>query len=313
MNKNSKTIKQNFIRENNVKVIIELLAEKPYSCLEISNQTKMSDVGVNKIVKQLVSLNLVKRVIGDKDEKKIGGQHIRYTLNECVGVYVCIDFTQLIDKAFIYDFAGNIIKTIKFDITYSVTKKDIENVILILREELNKILSLYNNTILGIGISVPGQIDKNDNSFIESSKLKNFKNTELYDMFNNEFDTYIIIRNNVQMMAIGESYKGKLFNQHDIATYVYVGTGIAACVMFEGKNVSGWRGYAGEIGDGKINSNDTLNDCSSMGKILKKVRLNNPNINYSDFYELYRKDESFKETIRNYEKQHQLTLKKIET
>ena len=117
MNKNSKTIKQNFIRENNVKVIIELLAEKPYSCLEISNQTKMSDVGVNKIVKQLVSLNLVKRVIGDKDEKKIGGQHIRYTLNECVGVYVCIDFTQLIDKAFIYDFAGNIIKTIKFNIT----------------------------------------------------------------------------------------------------------------------------------------------------------------------------------------------------
>lgn len=297
MIKNSKTIKQNFIRENNVKVIIDLLAEKPYSCLEIANQTKMSDVGVNKIVKQLVSLNLVKRVIGDKNEKKIGGQHIRYTLNEHVGLYVCIDFTQLVDMAFVYDFAGNLVKNIKFNVQYSVTKQDIENAINILREELNSILDIYNNNILGIGISVPGQVDKNDNSFIESSKFKNFQNTELYDMFYKEFNTYIVIRNNVQMMAIGESYKGKLVNQHEIATYVYVGIGVAACVMFEGKNVSGWRGYAGEIGCSKVYKDVTLNDYCSLSRIIKKVRVNNPDITYYDLYNLYKTDESFKKIV----------------
>ena len=147
MIKNNKTIKPNFVRENNVKVIIDLLSEKPASCLEIANQIRLSDVGANKIIKQLLSLNMVKKVVEDKIEKKIGGQHIRYTLNENIGVYICIDFTEFVNTAYIYDFANNLIKVIKFDISYYALVSEVKEAISILKSNLKKILPDYNNCI----------------------------------------------------------------------------------------------------------------------------------------------------------------------
>ena len=38
---------------------------------------------------------------------------------------------------------------------------------------------------------------------------------ELYQMIKDQFDTHIIIRHNVQLMAIGELDKGKLNNKYD--------------------------------------------------------------------------------------------------
>ena len=293
MTKNNKTIKPNFVRENNVKVIIDLLSEKPASCLEIANQIRISDVGANKIIKQLLSLNMVKKASEHKTEKKIGGQHIRYTLNENIGLYICVDFTEFVNTAYIYDFADNLIKVVKFNISYYALVEEVEEAIKILKDTLNQLLPDYNNRILGIGVAVPGQVNKNTNGFLESGKFKNFKENELYEMLKKEFNTYIIVRHNVQLMAIGESYKGKLNNHYDIATYVYAGNGLAACVMFEGKNVSGWRGYAGEIADNKIYPEQTLSHYCSLRGILNKIQETRPEITIDDLFELYKTDEEF--------------------
>lgn len=291
-------IKQNIIRENNVKNIIELLSDQPYSCLEISNKIELSDVGVNKIIKQLLSFDLVKRIDYDEDKKKIGGQHIRYTVNKKVGVYVCIDLTEYYDNAFIYDFSGKIIKTLKLEISHIAEKSEIENVIKTLKSHLELLLVEYKN-ILGVGIAVPGQINKNTNEFIETSRFRNFKKDELYKMFEEAFDTHIIIRHNVHLMAIGESYKGDLGNEHNITTHIYSGMGLAACVMFEGSNVSGWNGYAGEIGGNKIYPDSTLSMHCSIGRIYNKAKEKYPNITIEGLFELYKKDEDFHSLVND--------------
>ena len=293
MTKNNKTIKPNFVRENNVKVIIDLLSERPASCLEIANQIRLSDVGANKIIKQLLSLNMVEKISDYKIEKKVVGQHIRYTLNKNIGLYICIDFTEFVNTAFIYDFADNLIKVIKLDISYYALVNEVEEAIKIIRKNINKLLPKYNNRILGVGVSVPGQVNKSTNGFLESAKFKNFKENQLYEMLKNEFDTYIVIRHNVQLMAIGESYKGKLNNNHDIATFVYAGNGLAACVMFKGENVSGWKGYAGEIADNKIYPEQTLSNYCSLRGILKKVQEKIPEATIDDLFLLYKTDEEF--------------------
>ena len=297
MTKKNKIIKPNFVRENNVKVIIDLLSESPSSCLEIANQIGISDVGANKIIKQLLSFNMVKKVIEDKSEKKIGGQHIRYIVNENIGLYVCIDFTEFVDTAYIYDFADNLIMAIEFNISYYASVSEVSEAINILKEKLSKLLPEYNNHLLGIGVSVPGQVNKNTNGFLKSAKFKNFKENELYQMLVNEFDTHIIIRHNVQLMAIGELDKGKLNNKYEIATYVYAGNGVAACVMFEGKNVSGWRGYAGEVGGNKLYPDSKLANYCSLGEILKTVRKTRPETTIDDLFEMYKTDQEFHETI----------------
>ena len=148
-------------------------------------------------------------------------------------------------------------------------------------------------------MSVPGQFNKNTNGFLESGKFKNFQKNELYEMLKNEFDTYIVIRHNVQLMAIGESDKGRLNNKYDIATYVYAGNGLAACVMFEGKNVSGWCGYAGEIAENKIYPESTLNNYCSLRGILKEIQQTRPETTIDDLFELYKTDADFHQKINN--------------
>lgn len=288
--KNAKSIKQNYIRENNVKVIIDLLNNKAYSCLEIAKEIKISDVGANKIIKKLLTLNMIKRVEPEETKKKIGGQHIRYTLNTNTGVYVCVDLTEYVDVAYIHDFSGKIIDTFKFNISRYPLKEELLDEIERLKIKITEVIKDYNDTILGIGISVPGQVEKNTNKFIGSDKFKNLEKEALYEMFQNAFDTHIIIRHNVQLMAIGESYKGKLISKYDVATYVYLGMGIAACVLFRGENVSGWRGYAGEIGDNKIYPSSTLYGYGSLVGMLHNAKKIYPEISLDDLFELYNSD-----------------------
>lgn len=293
MTKDNKAIKQTLIRENNVSIISELLLSKPYSCLELSDEINISDVGVNKIIKQLLTLNMVKRVDVDSAEKKVGGQHIRYTLNPNVGLYVCCDFTENVDTAYLYDFSLKLIDKVKFNASYRITEEEILVAIKSIKSMVDKHLNDYNNNLLGIGVSVPGQIDSNTNEFIESGKFMYIKKDFLYKNFTKNFDTYIFIKNNVHLMTLGESYKGKLVGESNIATYVYVGVGLAACVLFNGEEITGWNGYAGEIGGNKVYPASTLSRNCSLGRIFAKVKETHPDIEYGQVFNLYKTDNEF--------------------
>ena len=295
--KDDKIVKQNLIRQNNVKAITELLYLKPYSCLEISNMVKMSDVGVNKVIKQLLSFDMVKRTKPNPTEKKIGGQHIRYVINPNIGLYVCCDFTENIDTAYLYDFSLKLVDKVTFDTSYRITEEEVLNAINSIKLMLDKHLKNYSNNLLGIGISVPGQVDVNTNEFIETGKFVNIEKDFLYKNFKENFDTYIFIRNNVQLMAIGESYKLKLSEKPNTSTFIYVGVGLAACVLLNGEVVTGWNGYAGEIGGNKVYPDSTLSRNCSLSRIHDKIKGKYPDIEYDGLFSLYDENNEFHELV----------------
>lgn len=297
MNKEEKAINQNYIREHNVSVIIGLLYQRPYSCSELAGEIKISDVAVNKIIKQLLLINMIQRSKKVDKEKKIGGQHIRYELNPYIGIYICVDFTQHKDMAVFYDFAGHELKRLHFNISNNTTKEQIVEMIEEMKKYTDSILPQYNNTILSVGLSVPGQVNEANNEFLYSGKFWQFKNDELYHMFSKSFNAHVIMKNNVHLMAIGEATSGKLVNPYQIATYVYLGIGIAACVLFEGKCVTGWRGYAGEIGGNLLSPDSTLSMASSLGRMIEKVQKIVGPIQYQDLFELNKTNEKVHELV----------------
>lgn len=287
----------NYIREHNVKVISNLLYEKPYSCLELANEIKISDVAVNKIIKQLLSIGMVKRFKEEEKSKTIGGQHIRYTLNKYVGLYVCVDFTQYQDVAFIYDFAGNVLKIIELEVSNVATKEEIIRAIDLIKKGLDGINSKYNKVVLGVALAVPGQVNENNNAFLYSGKFESFENDELYRMFEETFHTHIIMKNNVHLMAMGEYEKGNLTNKYNIATYLYVGSGIAMCVIYDGKCITGWRGYAGEVGGNRYNST-TLSLSASLDRLREKAsKIIGRTIRYHELFELFENNEDFHKIV----------------
>lgn len=294
MKKNSdKAFNLNYVREHNVHVITNLLYEKPYSCLELAKEIKISDVAVNKIIKQLLSFGIIKRFKELEINKAIGRQHIRYTLNYKVGLYICVDFTQYQDVVFVYDFAGNIIKKIYFNVSSVVTKDEIIDLVKLIKENIESLNQKYNKNILGISLAVPGQINNLNNAFLYSEKFANFKGDELYNVFKDSFSCYVIIKNNVNFMAIGEYDKGNLDNKFNISTYLYVGAGLAAYILVDGKCIFGWNGYAGEIGS-NITNNTNLNELVSLECLLKKAKnIVGKEIDYQQMFDLFNENEIF--------------------
>ena len=72
MNLAEKAINLQNLREHNVDIITNLLSEKPMSCLELAYKINISDVAVNKIIKQLRAINMVVQNADTENKRKKG-------------------------------------------------------------------------------------------------------------------------------------------------------------------------------------------------------------------------------------------------
>ncbi|MGI6768754.1 MAG: ROK family transcriptional regulator [Bacilli bacterium] len=266
-----KAVRLNYVRKRNVKVILDLLYAKPYSCAELAELTKLSSAAVNKILKQLISLGIIKKVSIFLKKKSVGGQHIRYQIAGNAGALICVDFTHFRDVAVIYDLSGKELFRKKYTFNYPdsvIYEKDIRLIVDELKEEVNKLdIDVY-----CVSLCVPGQIDSETNSFIISGKFNYLKDDFTYRIFSETFNCKVIIKNNVQMMAIGEYNYGNLMSKYNTSIYIYAGYGLAACSLYKGEIISGWRGYSGEIGGNRFNVISPLSLKCSLMRILERLQ-----------------------------------------
>lgn len=297
MSLEEKAINLQNLREHNVDIITNLLSEKPMSCLELASKINISDVAVNKIIKQLRAINMVVQNVEITNKRKKGGQHIRYSLNPYIGIYICIDFTHNNDRVIVYNFSGEkIIDYYLKETLYVQTIEEIKRIIVELKEKVDKILPIYSNNILSLVLSIPGQV-RPDNSILFSGKFKDFPERTLNDMFEEVFKCNIIIKNNVHFMALGEYEKGTLINKYNSATYLYLAYGIASCVLIDGKIVTGWEGYAGEIGGNFVYPNHTMSQLCSIIRLLEKAEPIIGKCSFEQFLEAYKSNPKIHELV----------------
>ena len=272
MEKQKIAIKLNYVREYNVDLIVNLLYKQSLSCLEISEKIGISDVGVHKIVKQLENQGLLKIAQDNTLHRKKGNQHIRYTINPEFGIFLIIDFTHLSEKFTVFDYAGKCLLEKDFSIPYiEVNDDDISHLIQNIKETFAEV-GLDKKRLLNIQLSVPGQIDEQSRCFTISHRFKKYENDYsglFFRLFEDAFGVSVFANNNVAYMAMGETEHG-FSSKYGSAIYVFAGYGIAASVLYHGHIVSGWRGYAGEIGGSRYGKDSTLSlNCSVLRLIYK--------------------------------------------
>ncbi|MDD4000705.1 MAG: ROK family transcriptional regulator [Bacilli bacterium] len=266
----TKAVRLNYVRQRNVKVILDFLFFKPYSCLELAELTNLSSAAINKILKQLISLGIIKKVSKSSGRKSVGGQHIRYEISGKAGALICVDFTHFKDHAVIYDLSGK--ELFRKNYTYAYEDSIIfENDIMMIVAELKAEVDKLNLDVYCVSLCVPGQIDSETNKFIISGKFNNIKDDFTYRIFKDTFNCRVIIKNNVHMMAIGEYTYGNLKSKYNSSIYIYAGYGLAACTLFKGEIMSGWKGYSGEIGGNRFSANTSLSLQCSLMRILNRL------------------------------------------
>ncbi len=256
----------------NNELISTLLFERPYSCIEMSRRTNLSHTAIALIVSRLKQLNVVKSaepLPADLPKKK-GGQHVRYSINEALGLFVCISFQVNADTFRIYDFSKKLLYSADITLGEHISREDILNLI----AQIKGCLAEHHETrpVLAVSISIQGQIDTETRTILLSTRLEN-RSTSLYDCFSEAFHCPVEIYNDAVITAYGDISEDPSALNSCVCYFIFGFYGIVSAILNKGDFVTSRNGFSGEIGMNYIREKDTdLRTCCLMSNFAAKYR-----------------------------------------
>jgi predicted NBD/HSP70 family sugar kinase len=100
--------------------------------------------------------------------------------------------------------------------------------------------------LLGIGIGVPGSVDRQADGIVDSTQL-GWSRMPVGPSLRRALGVPVLVENNVNALAVAETLHGQARGFSD-ALVVTIGTGIGAGIVTDGVVLRGHHGGAGEIG-----------------------------------------------------------------
>ncbi|HTD19477.1 MAG TPA: ROK family protein, partial [Ktedonobacteraceae bacterium] len=117
--------------------------------------------------------------------------------------------------------------------------------------------------IVAIGVGAAGQIDRKAGVVVDAPNL-GVKNMQLGNILGKHFNTPVSVGNDVEVAALGESLYGSGLNFNNFVC-LFVGTGIGAGIVQNGRMYTGLSGTAGEVGHMIIQAGGRLCGCGGRG------------------------------------------------
>ena len=105
--------------------------------------------------------------------------------------------------------------------------------------------------ISGIGIGVPGPVNKKTGMVYDCPNLKGWKNIEIKDIFYKKTKIPVIVENDARVAGLAEARIG-VAKGYSHVFYITVSTGIGGAIIINGRIFHGAIGAAGEFGQMKL-------------------------------------------------------------
>ncbi len=134
---------------------------------------------------------------------------------------------------------------------------------------LNRSLNKNKKKIIGIGIGVPGILNKNRTEILNLPNLPELDKTKLKHIIERRTKKKVILENDVNCLALGESIFGYGKNVKNLVCLT-IGTGIGGGIIINNKIYSG-RSNAGEFGHITIDLNGYKCKCGARGCLEEYV------------------------------------------
>ena len=254
-----KDINQSKIKEINRKKIIRLLLQKEeISKLEISRSLDISITTVSTNINELRDKGIVEEV--GQLESTGGRKAMAIKLIDNSRYSIGIALTPENIKIVLL----NIKKKIIDEVNIKHSNNGIENIIEIVKENIEEILSKYhigNEKLLGVGISIPGTVDS-ESGVIKYCYLLNTKDFNICSEFN-----YLNVPVYVDNEANLSAYYEFLNNRKNVENLIYVSItdGLGVGIIIDGKIYRGGNNASGEMGHTKIAINGKQCKCGKCG------------------------------------------------
>jgi glucokinase len=119
-------------------------------------------------------------------------------------------------------------------------------------------------TLLGVGIGVPGIIDAHTGMLRESPNLPGWSDYPIRDEIEKRLGAPVILENDANCAAQGEDWLGAA-KTADHMCMITLGTGVGGGIVFHGQIWHGLTGMAGEIGHITVDPNGPKCPCGNQG------------------------------------------------
>nr|WP_239550880.1 ROK family transcriptional regulator [Halanaerobacter jeridensis] len=232
----------------------------PISRKDLADKTDYSSATISNHVKTLIKQDFV---LETKKGTSTGGRRPVYLKTNPEKGYM-----------FSIDIEVNQVKIVLFNLDLKIVMKNIipitnksnsEEVIDNIFKEIDSIIAerdLNVQEILGIGIAVPGLIDKEEGVLKFAPNLT-WSDLKICELFKNKYNLPIILENEANAAAIGE--KDFVYPDSNNLVYVSINEGIGCGVIFNNELYKGASGNAGEFGHIIIDRSGPKCHCGNNG------------------------------------------------
>jgi predicted NBD/HSP70 family sugar kinase len=264
------------LRSINQRVILDAIFEKNItSRTELSRELMISKPAIADNLDDLLSVGIVQEC-GEGEVAKSGGRKprlIRFNKNHKNIIAIELNFK---DPIFVLgNLKGDIFNEFSVKITENanaeVRMRLIKNAIYILLNSKD----LNTESLACIAISSPGVFpDKKELSFA-NPQFKEWFDLDLPRLISEEFNVNVLVKNDVNMAAFGESRYGAGKNSQNML-YVSCGIGLGAGLILNSKLYEGRFNSAGEIFNhidpGKLSIGTNLEKTIYLDTLIKKAQ-----------------------------------------
>ncbi len=247
---------------NRQAVLRYLYFERPMSRLELSQYSGLSPATVSNVVAELLKEEIVIEM--GLAESEGGRPRTILAVNPAYGYFVGVDLGETHVQMELFDLALNKQRSVRTLV--SPTQTSPEQYVELIQAGLNELRDLEGPKLaklLGIGIGVPGMVERSGPQLV-SSPIWKWQSVAFGDLLRSKISVPIRIDNGAKAMTLAEAWFGAGRNLQNLIA-VLVGTGVGAGIISGGNLYRGPSNSAGEFGHTIMALNGRDCRCGSQG------------------------------------------------
>jgi predicted NBD/HSP70 family sugar kinase len=244
--------RRNAFDEPNEYRILRLVRDSsPISRTEISQRCALSKTTVTEIVGRFLDVGFLEPVGAGTSTSRGGRKRELLQFNPKAGTVFGVDIRMRSVQIVATDLNANILRRTTFPITPGDPP---ETVIGRTLEQLDSWRTsepmLFEHSV-GIGIGLPGVIDRESGIIRVADTLRGWQGTDLKRAFSERLGLSVFVENDVKAMTLAEFLFGAGKDVPD-QVFFWVGDGIGAGIIVDGTILHGTTSSAGEIGYNEV-------------------------------------------------------------
>jgi predicted NBD/HSP70 family sugar kinase len=252
------------LKQKNIIDIIKVIRNSgPVTAPQIARMTRLSAVTVHSFIDELIDKNLVLEVGSSKSNG--GRKALLFKLNENFGYIIGQSLGRSYISTTVHDLNLKMLykKIIRCSLDYS------ERITALMIEEIATAIGVLNycrKDCIGIGISVPGQVNHDTGVIINIPDIPNWNSIPMKSMVENRLGIRTYVDNDNNAIALSTKWLNIVSESAD-AVIINITDGVGTGVLYKGKLLYGNHSYAGEIGHTTVDYNGPKCNCGSRGCI----------------------------------------------